>query len=155
MPPGPGSEDPKHWPVKSAESFGGVVVRSEGDALAVAMIRTRNLKGEPVWTLPKGTPDEGESPEETAVREVAEETGLKVRILQPLEANTYWFVSTQDRARYRKTVRLYLMEATGGDTGDHDYEIDEVRWVSIDEAVRMATYPSDRKVLKAVADAAS
>src|ERR1051325_2576711 len=75
------SSDPKRWPVRRAEPFGGVVVRSDEEGLSVAMIRTRNLKGDAVWTLPKGTPDEGETPEETAVREVREETGLEVRLL--------------------------------------------------------------------------
>jgi ADP-ribose pyrophosphatase YjhB (NUDIX family) len=148
-------DDPKSWPVKRARSFGGVVVRSTGDGLEVAMIRTRNLKGESVWTLPKGTPDEGETPEETAVREVREETGLDVRILQPLEPNTYWFVSAKERARYHKTVRLYLMEATGGDISGHDDEIDEVRWMPVDEAAGAASYPSDRKLLRTVAQVAA
>jgi ADP-ribose pyrophosphatase YjhB (NUDIX family) len=158
MPPGTSSgshDDPKHWPVKRAESFGGVVVRSADDGISVAMVRTRNLKGESVWTLPKGTPDDEETPEETALREVREETGLEVRILQPLDSITYWFVSTKDRARYRKTVRLYLMEATGGDTSQHDHEIDEVEWVPISQAVKRASYPSDRKLLSSVAEAAS
>ena len=72
------------------------------------------------------------------VREVREETGLDVQILQRLDPVTYWFVSTSDRARYRKTVGLYLMEATGGDTENHDNEIDEVRWAPIDEAIALA-----------------
>ncbi len=160
MGPGPrpqeSPDDPKRWPVKRAESFGGVVVRTdaaEGKGLSVAMIRTKNLKGDSVWTLPKGTPDEGETREETALREVREETGLEVRILQALEPITYWFVSTKERARYRKTVGLYLMEATGGDVTAHDDEIDEVRWVLVDEGIKLASYPSDRKVLQAVARA--
>jgi 8-oxo-dGTP pyrophosphatase MutT (NUDIX family) len=148
------SEDPKSWPVKRAQSFGGVVVRAEEDVLSVAMIRTRNLKGDSVWTLPKGTPDEGEAPETTASREVREETGLDVRIIGTLEPITYWFTSAQDRARYRKTVHLFLMEATGGNTNDHDDEIDEVRWLPLADAIKLASYPSDRKVLKTVAAAA-
>lgn len=148
-------DDPKSFPVKRAESYGGVVVRREGESVKVAMIRTRNLKDESVWTLPKGTREEGERPEETARREVREETGLDAEIVQALDPITYWFVSTKDRARYRKTVYLYLMRAVAGDISDHDTEVDEVRFVPLDEAVQLATYPTDRRVLKNIAEAAA
>jgi len=141
--------------VKRAESYGGVVVRSTDGGVEVAMIRTRNLKDEPVWTLPKGMREEGEEPTDTALREVREETGLEAEVVQPLEPITYWFVSTKDKARYRKTVYLYLMKATGGDVADHDSEVDEVRFVPLTDAAALATYPTDRKTLAAVATAAS
>jgi ADP-ribose pyrophosphatase YjhB (NUDIX family) len=131
------------------------VLRSSGDVLEVAMIRTRNLKDEQVWTLPKGMREDGESGEDAARREVREETGLDAEIVQPLEPITYWFVSTKDKARFRKTVYLYLMRETGGDISGHDGEVDEVRFVPLDDAPALATYPTDRKTLRAVADAAS
>ncbi len=117
------------------------------------MIRTRNLKDEPVWTLPKGMREEGETGEDAARREVREETGLDAEIVQPLEPITYWFVSTKDKARFRKTVYLYLMRETGGDISRHDNEVDEVRFVPIADAPKLATYTTDRKTLRAVADA--
>jgi len=141
--------------VKRAESYGGVVVRRTEGGVEVAMIRTRNLKDEPVWTLPKGTREEGEEPMDVALREVREETGLEAEVVRPLEPITYWFVSTRDKARYRKTVYLYLMKATGGDVAEHDAEVDEVRFVPVSDAVRLATYPTDRKTLATVAAAAS
>jgi len=141
--------------VKRAESYGGVVVRSAAGGVEVALIRTRNLKDEPVWTLPKGMREEGEDGIQAALREVREETGLDAEIVQPLEPVTYWFVSTKDKARYRKTVYLYLMKATGGDINDHDAEVDEVRFVPANQAAGLATYPTDRKTLATVAAAAS
>lgn len=114
----------------------------------MVLIRTHNLKGEDVWTLPKGTAEDGESAEETAVREVLEETGIRAEIIGPLEDITYWFVSTQDRARFRKTVHYFLMRAVGGDTSLHDHEVEEVRFVPVPEAPRHVTYSSDRKVLE-------
>lgn len=114
----------------------------------VVIIRTTNLKGAEVWTLPKGTPEEGETPETTALREVLEETGIEAEIIEPLEDITYWFVAAAEQARYKKTVHYFLMRATGGDPSRHDGEVEEVRFVPVEEAPRLVTYPSDRKVLK-------
>src|SRR5438445_13095890 len=137
--------DPKTWPVRRAESFGGIVLRRHGDQTEVALIRTRNLKNEQVWALPKGVREEGEGAEDAALREVREETGLEARIVRHLDDVTYWFVPTKEQARYRKTVHLYLLAATGADTALNDDEVDEVRFLSVREAVRLATYPTDRK----------
>lgn len=106
------------------------------------------MKGKEVWTLPKGTAEEGETREETALREVLEETGIEAAILEPLEDITYWFVVAAERSRFRKTVSYYLMKAIGGDPSRHDDEVEEVRFVPVDEAARWATYASDKKVLK-------
>ena len=72
--------------------------------------------------MPKGTPDGDETPEETALREVTEETGLQVRILDTIGDIHYRFV--RNGRRIDKTVHYYLMEATGGDLSDHDHEIE-------------------------------
>lgn len=143
------------WPVRRAESYGGVVVRTADDgAIEVALIRTRNLKGAEVWTLPKGTPDDGEDPETTALREVREETGLEVEIVEPLAEKTYWFAWPPDRVRYRKTVHLYLMRSVGGDPTRHDAEVEEVRFFPIGEATRRVTYRTDKEILRQAAERA-
>lgn len=140
--------DTRRWPVRRAESFGGAVIRKPETGPEVALIRTRNLKGKQVWTLPKGTAEGRETPETTALREVLEETGIEAEIIQPLDDITYWFVVASEQARYRKTVHYFLMHAVGGDIDRHDDEVDEVRFVPIHEAARLVTYPTDRKVLK-------
>ena len=142
------------WPVKRTESFGGVVVREQNETYEVALIRVRNLKGKDVWSLPKGGAEPGEQGAEAALREVREETGLEAEIVEPLDSITYWFLWPPEQVRYKKTVHLYLMRATGGDISDHDDEVEEVRFVGVDEAVRMATYRTDKQVLKRVADTA-
>ena len=93
--------------------------------------RRRERDGE-TWSLPKGTPDGDETAEQTALREVAEETGLEVRIVAPVGRIEYCFV--RGGRRIHKTVHYFLMEATGGDLADHDHEFDEVRWVDLAEA---------------------
>ena len=97
------------------------------------------------WTLPKGTPDPGESTEETALREVGEETGLEVRIVEPLPSIEYVFV--QDGTRIRKTVHYFLMEPTGGDLSRHDHEFVTVRWVPFDEAAGLLSFQTERDLV--------
>ncbi len=81
------------------------------------------------WTLPKGTPDQGETVEQTALREVDEETGLTSASSSPLGSIHYSFV--QRGTRIDKTVHYFLMVPTGGDLAGHDQEFDEVRWVAV------------------------
>ncbi len=102
------------------------------------------------WTLPKGTPDAGETIEQTAIREVEEETGLRVRIVEPLAAISYSFI--QNSIRIDKTVHYWLMEPIGGDLARHDHEFERVRWVSFDEAAQLLTFDSERSLVARVAD---
>lgn len=136
-----------HFPVRNAVSAGGVVWRRRDDGVFEIAICGRTV--DDVWMLPKGTPDGDETHEETALREVHEETGLIATLGQPLRTIEYWF--TLDGVRYHKRVYHWLMKAVGGSTDDHDYEFDEVRWVPIRKAYRMVEYENQREV---VADAA-
>jgi len=100
------------------------------------------------WSLPKGTPNKGESLEETALREVQEETGLEVQIEAPIGSINYWFVSPQSRANCSKTVHFFLMNHTGGSMDLHDPEFDEVQWFPGDEALKSLTYANEANVLE-------
>ena len=101
------------------------------------------------WTLPKGTPDPGESVEETALREVGEETGLEVRILEALPSIEYEFV--QGGTRIHKTVHYFLMEPVGGDLSRHDAEFERVRWVPFDDAAALLSFPTERELVASAA----
>jgi 8-oxo-dGTP pyrophosphatase MutT (NUDIX family) len=128
--------------VRNAIAAGGVVVR-ERDGAREVVIAGRRADG--TWVFPKGTPDKGEEIEDTAVREVEEETGLKVRILRDIGTTDYWFAAPGERVH--KVVHFFLMEPTGGDVSAHDHEYDEVRWVPTDEARRLLTFATYRDIL--------
>ena len=125
-----------------AIAAGGVVLRQGEHGQEVALLGRVN---DGSWVLPKGTPGEGETLEETALREVREETGLDVRILRPLGTMEYWFAAGGERVH--KLVTFFLMEAVGGDVALHDHEYDLVRWVGVSEARRMLTFDTYRDVL--------
>ena len=135
--------------VRTAIAAGGVVMRHRNDDWEVVLA---GRQSDGTWVFPKGTPDRGESIEETAEREVREETGLDVRILRPLGQTDYWFAAPGERVH--KFVHFFLMEPTGGDLSAHDHEYDEVRWVPLAEARRMLSFDTYREVLdRAVAAA--
>jgi 8-oxo-dGTP pyrophosphatase MutT (NUDIX family) len=136
----------RRQPIKDAVSAGGVVVRDGTAALEVVICESR---GRHVWGLPKGTPEPGEQLVETAVREVGEETGLQVAIVQELGSIDYWFA--QGGARVHKYVHFWLMRPTGGDIAEHDAEFDAVEWVAMDRAMETLTYESDREVVRRAA----
>lgn len=129
-----------------ATSAGGVVHRSEGDRTEILLVHRRT----PVlWALPKGTPDSGESIEETALRETREETGIEVEIESPLGSISYFFV--RDRIRFHKSVHFFLMRPVGGSVDQHDHEFDEVRWFQLEEALEIMSYPTERDVVQRAA----
>lgn len=137
------------WPVKRLVSAGGVVCR-ERDTMVEVVICGREQPV--VWGLPKGTPNQGETLEQTAVREVSEETGLKVAIAEKIGAITYWFVGAPEGIRYHKTVHHFLMVPLDGDVTLHDEEYDSVLWVEADEACRTLSYKNEVNIVrKAVA----
>jgi 8-oxo-dGTP pyrophosphatase MutT (NUDIX family) len=125
-------------------SAGGVVVRAAGAGPEVAVIRPQG-KPDGHWVLPKGALDPGESSQQAALREVREETGLRVRITGPLDSIEYWFV--QSGTRIHKTVHYFLMEPVGGDLAAHDHEFDEVRWISFESAGSMLTFETERALV--------
>jgi 8-oxo-dGTP pyrophosphatase MutT (NUDIX family) len=117
----------------------------------VALIRVLRARGGTAWALPKGWVEQGEEPEQTAVREVREETGLQTRVLRKVDEISYQFYSRADHDRISKTVHLFLLECLGGDTADHDTEVEEARWFPIEEAGQRLTYKNEREALEKAA----
>lgn len=127
-------------------SAGGVVFRiRDGGGFDVALILTHERR----WQLPKGWIDPGESPEQTAVREVREEAGVNAEIVGPLGDIEYQYVSTYDAepARVRKRVHMFLLRYVSGSTDDHDDEVFEARWVEIDEAEHVLAFNDEQRMV--------
>ena len=136
-----------HTPPQYQFSAGGLVIDEAGNVL---LIRARDLRNRPVWTLPKGALTSGESSEDAALREVREETGYRCQVVRELEPVTYWF--QRDGQRIKKTVRWFLMRPVEKE-GEHDHEVDEVRWARPEEADSLLRYDSDRRLLAHVSSA--
>ena len=110
-------------------------------------------RSQPVrWSLAKGTPDAGETLEQTALREVREETGLEVEIDGPLGSIEYWFADRGKDVRYHKTVHYYLMVPVGGATDQHDPEFDVVQWFDAEDALKNLAYANEVNVLQRALD---
>lgn len=120
---------------------------SKGAEVLLAARRTR--RGEVVWGLPKGLVEQGESFEETAVREVREETGFEGAITAPLGSVSYWFV--WEGTRINKTVHFFLMELTGGDAAFRDMEMEDVDWFPLATAAESIAFNSEREIIQKAA----
>ncbi|SNU01283.1 NUDIX domain-containing protein [Ruaniaceae bacterium KH17] len=140
-------------PVVDETSAGGLIVDVvDGEAVTVVIAR-RNRGGRLEWCLPKGHIEHGETPSETAEREVFEETGIEGRAIVHLATIDYWFAAA-DR-RVHKLVHHYLLEALGGELtvlNDPDREAEEAAWVPLNTVATRLAYPNERRVVAAARD---
>jgi 8-oxo-dGTP pyrophosphatase MutT (NUDIX family) len=121
-------------------SYGGVVVRGD-DVLVITPVGKRRVTG-----LPKGGPNPGESGEQTAAREVREETGVTVAVREPLGDVNYWY--RRGGRRVYKTVHFYLCDFVSGSTDDHDHEVENARWMPLADARTALSYPGERALIE-------
>jgi 8-oxo-dGTP pyrophosphatase MutT (NUDIX family) len=131
--------------VINERSAGGVLLVPVGPALHVAAI---TLRGGEVLALPKGHIEPGEQPEQTAVRETREETGISGTLIAPLEEISYMYWSRASRARVAKRVAFYLLAYRAGSPARHDGEVEGVRLVPVADALAALTYPGERRVME-------
>jgi 8-oxo-dGTP pyrophosphatase MutT (NUDIX family) len=129
-------------------SAGGLIL----DALALdaraALIGRLDRRNRLLWSLPKGHVEPGETIQETAIREVREETGISGRIHAPLGTIDFWFVA--EGQRVHKTVHHFLLLAEGGELSDEDVEVSEVAWVPLAEVGRLLAYVDERRLVDSV-----
>ncbi|MDQ3406036.1 MAG: NUDIX hydrolase [Actinomycetota bacterium] len=126
-------------------SAGGLVIDAGNDA--VALIGRLDRRGRMLWSLPKGHIEAGETPEQTAVREVHEETGVHAEVVRPLGVIDYWFMADGTK-RIHKTVHHFVLLAHTYELSDEDPEVTEVAWVPIvDLDIRLA-YADERRLVR-------
>jgi 8-oxo-dGTP pyrophosphatase MutT (NUDIX family) len=127
-------------------SAGGVIYRCTPSGIEICLIST---KGGARWQLPKGKRERGESLEQTAAREVAEETGLTGRVGPRLDRIDLWFTWNEDGrpVRHHKLVYFFLLTYECGNTVNHDQEVHDARWFPADEAIARLTFPNERRVV--------
>ncbi len=128
--------------MKRLFSAGGVVYRFINGKVKILLIATKN---ETVWALPKGLVEKGEDPEETALREIKEETGVDGKIIDEAGQASYWF--SMEGEKCFKTVKYFLVEYTQGEINPQ-WEIDTAQWFDPEEALKKITYKTDREILK-------
>ena len=126
-------------------SAGGVVLRG-GE---MALVQVTNLKGETVWTFPKGHLEAGESAQEAALREVMEETGWRCKTIKPLITVHYQF--SRQGVPVSKSVEWFLMEPLEKVGEPAEGEILSCRWATAEAARKLVRYPSDVELLGLVA----
>jgi 8-oxo-dGTP pyrophosphatase MutT (NUDIX family) len=129
-------------------SAGGLIVDRQAPGAQGALIGRLDRRGRLLWSLPKGHLEPGETPADTAVREVAEETGIHGRVIAPLGVIDFWFVA--DGKRVHKTVHHYLLLAESGELSDADVEVTEVAWVPLAEISSRLAFPDERKLVRHV-----
>ena len=125
---------PRRLPAVLETSAGGIVVDVWEGQARIAVIARRNRAGRVEWCLPKGHQEGEETLEQTAAREVAEETGIEGRVLTVLGTIDYWF-STQEK-RVHKVVHHYLLEAI------------DVKWFPLTSVHERLTFPNERRIAR-------
>lgn len=130
-------------------SAGGVVIDDQGRTVVIIPTR-RAASGAKVTALPKGHIEPGEDAETAALREVREEAGIQAEVIEKLGDVRYWY--QRSGRSIPKQVSFFMMRYVGGDTADHDDEVEVARWVPLEEAERLLTFQGEREMVRAAID---
>ena len=133
-------------------SAGGLVIDATGTmGLLIGRYDLKDLTGKRIlWSLPKGHIEEGETPEQAAIREVAEETGITSSITKSLGVIDFWFMA--GGKRIHKTVHHFMFTEVGGTLLAQESEVDEVSWFPLSEIVDRLAYPDEKKLIARTAE---
>ena len=130
----------------SEHSAGGIVFRRKDKGKTTEWLVSKH-SGYHKWVLPKGIIESGELPEDAALREVSEETGIKAKIVNKIMP-TITYKYTKNGILVNKKVEFFLMEYASGDIKDHCWEMEEVQWVIAEEALRLLEFPTEKRVFE-------
>jgi 8-oxo-dGTP pyrophosphatase MutT (NUDIX family) len=144
----PGQSPGTRVRVVEETSAGGLVIEDPTGAARGAVIGRYDRRGRMRWSLPKGHLEPGETAEQAAVREVAEETGIRGRVIAPLGSIDFTFLAEDHRVH--KTVHHFLLVAEGGELSRDDPEVESVAWVPLAELARRLSYDDERRLLDTV-----
>ena len=135
-------------------SAGGLVIDTTGTmGLLIGRYDHKDASGKRIlWSLPKGHIEEGETPEQAAIREVAEETGITSSITKSLGVIDFWFMA--GGKRIHKTVHHFMFTEVGGTLLAQESEVDEVSWFPLSEIVERLAYPDEKKLIARSAELA-
>ena len=125
------------------ESAGGIIFKKEDDDIFILVTQHSQHHG---WGFPKGLIDPGEDKKTTALREVAEEGGVKAKIIQALPPTEYFYQF--EGTKIKKKVTYFLMEYLSGDIGDHDWEMEDAQWVPVKKVAEKLSFRSDQSVFQ-------
>jgi ADP-ribose pyrophosphatase YjhB (NUDIX family) len=131
---------------RTAYSAGGVIYRAINTGRIEVVLIATGKHGR--WSLPKGHVQRGETAEDAAAREIAEETGLNGRVVLHLATIEYWFRARS--ARIHKYVDLFLLRYISGELLPQETEVDDACWFQLDEALKLASFKRERDVLSLV-----
>ena len=135
---------PRSSATSTEVSAGGVVVRD--DEVIVIVPTRRAADGRKVLALPKGHVDPGETPAQAAQREVREEAGVDAVLVGRLGEVRYWY--QRNGRKIPKLVTFFLFDYRAGDVADHDSEVEQARWIPLEEAARTLTYKGEREMVE-------
>lgn len=129
-------------------SAGGLLIDFDRDPIATVIIGRYDRRGRMVWSLPKGHIEAGETRQQTAEREVWEETGIIGRVIGELGSIDFTFVA--EGRRIHKTVHHFILERTGGEISTEDVEVADVAWVALSDVQARLSYADERRLLDKV-----
>ncbi len=134
--------------MKREFSAGGIVIKDSSGETKVLLIKNMAMRdpNKSYWGFPKGHLNEGESSKDAAIREVKEEVGLEVEVIEKVGKSSYMFAANKEKIF--KIVTMFLMKAKEGEIVIQDLEIQEAKWVDSKEALSLLSFPNDKKLLE-------